>query len=87
MTHLNVYFSIPDFETKCNEDGIVSRRLEQGEFCYDVTRTECTQNEITSEVEVCSYSYERQEESAKAKTVDVEFKQECETVMVKNASV
>ena len=53
-----------------------------GEFCYDITRTECKQTEVTSEVEICSYSYDREEQSAKAKTVEVEFRQECKTQMV-----
>ena len=40
---------IPDFQTKCEEDNLMSKRLENGEFCYDVTRTECKQVEITEE--------------------------------------
>ena len=40
---------IPDFQTKCEEDNLMSKRLETGEFCYDVTRTECKQVEITEE--------------------------------------
>lgn len=43
---------IPDFQTKCEEDQLMGKRLETGEFCYDVTRTECTMKERTDEVEV-----------------------------------
>ncbi len=64
---------VPDFRTECNSDSVVSKHLEEGEFCYNVTRTSCTQKEITDDVEVCTYTYERKEQNAKAKNVEVEF--------------
>ena len=33
-------------------------------------------------MEICSFSYDRKEQTATAKTVEVEFKQECEKQMV-----
>lgn len=79
---LRAEICVPDFQTKCDEEKLMSKRIETGEFCYDVTRTECTMVERTEEIEVCDFEMERQEASAKAKTVEVEFKQECSTQMV-----
>ena len=79
---LRAEICVPDFQTKCEEASMMNKRLEMGEFCYDVTRTECKQVETTADVEVCSFKYDRSEESAKAKTVEVEFEQDCKKQMV-----
>ena len=38
--------------------------------------------QVTEEVDVCSITYDRREQTATAKTVEVDFKKECNTQMV-----
>ena len=40
---LTARICVPDFETKCNNTGGMTKRLEAGEYCYNVTRTVCEQ--------------------------------------------
>ncbi|XP_059094999.1 uncharacterized protein LOC131889819 [Tigriopus californicus] len=70
---------IPDFSTECGEQSSMTKRLETGEFCYNITRTVCTQTETTSDIEVCDVNYDRSESPAKAKTVEVKFNKECQS--------
>merc|ERR1712012_1446822 len=52
------------------------------EFCYDVTRTVCTETIEEIPNEVCSYDYSKKEEDTTAKTVEVTFKKESKVQMV-----
>ncbi len=79
---LRAEICVPDFQTKCDEEGLMNKRLVQGEFCYDVTSTVCTVENTTATIKVCKFDMEREEASSTAKTVEVEFKQECEKNMV-----
>ena len=59
-----------------------TKTIDENEYCYDVTRTVCTQMETTQSIEVCDVTFEQKEQTGTAKTVEVEFKKECETQMV-----
>lgn len=79
---LTAEICIPDFKNECSNEQNMRKRLEQENYCYNVTRTECKQTEVTSDIEVCSVDYENNEKTGKAKTVEVVFNKECETRLV-----
>ena len=58
------------------------KKIVDVEFCYDVTRTVCTETIEEIPNEVCTYSYQQKEEETTAKTVEVTFEKETDTQMV-----
>ena len=78
----NAEVCTPAFETTCTNEEIPIKRVVDGEYCYDLVRTECS--ESTQEVpnEVCTYSYNKKYEDTTAKTVEVTFVKETNVQMV-----
>ena len=72
----------PTFETKCSSVDLAIKRVVDGEYCYDVARTVCSESTEVIDNEVCSYSYDKKYEDTTAKTVEVTFKKESNTQMV-----
>ena len=72
----------PTFETKCSNVELAIKRIVDGEYCYDVSRTVCSESTEVIDNEVCSYSYDKKYEDTTAKTVEVSFKKESNTQMV-----
>jgi len=72
----------PAFETVCNNVDLAIKIIVDKEFCYDVTRTVCTETIEEIPNEVCSYDYQKKEEATTAKTVEVTFKKESKVQMV-----
>lgn len=72
----------PAFETVCNNVNLPIKIIVDREFCYDVTRTVCTETIQEIPNEVCSYNYNRKDEDTTAATVEVSFKKESNVQMV-----
>jgi len=72
----------PAFETVCENIDLAIKIIVDKEFCYDVTRTVCTETIEEIPNEVCSYDYQKKEEATTAKTVEVTFKKESKVQMV-----
>lgn len=72
----------PAFETVCEDQVLAIKRVVDGEYCYDVSRTVCTESTETIPNEVCSYNYQKKYEDTTAKTVEVTFVKETNTQMV-----
>eukprot|EP00094_Tigriopus_californicus_P010127 TCALIF_09766-PA protein Name:"Protein of unknown function" AED:0.03 eAED:0.05 QI:0/0/0/0.66/1/1/3/0/343 len=58
------------------------KKITDGEYCYDVARTVCTESIEQVDNEVCSYTYEKKYEDTTAQTVEVTFKKESSVQMV-----
>merc|ERR1712242_562226 len=72
----------PAFETVCENIDLAIKIIVDKEFCYDVTRTVCTETIEEIPNEVCSYAYQKKEEATTAKTVEVTFEKETKVQMV-----
>merc|ERR1712106_1216494 len=72
----------PALETVCNPVELIRKNVIDGEYCYVVTRTVCTESIEEIDNEVCSYSYQLKTEATSAKTVEVSFEKQCDTQMV-----
>merc|ERR1719244_555030 len=72
----------PALETVCNPVELTRKNVIDGEYCYVVTRTVCTESIEEIDNEVCSYTYQPKTEATTAKTVEVSFNKECDTQMV-----
>lgn len=72
----------PAFETVCENVDLAIKQIVDGEYCYDVSRTVCSESIEEIDNEVCSYSYERKYEDTTAQTVEVTFVKETNTQMV-----
>ena len=72
----------PNIETTCAPVELARKAIKDVEQCYTVTRTVCTESTEEIDNEVCSYSYQPKAEITTAKTVEVSFVKECETMMV-----
>merc|ERR1712209_377355 len=72
----------PAFETVCENIDLAIKIIVDKEFCYDVTRTVCTETIEEIPNEVCSYDYQKKEEATTAKTVEVTFKKKEDVQMV-----
>jgi hypothetical protein len=72
----------PTIATECNDVELAIKVIVAKEFCYDVTRTVCEESIEIIPNEVCTYSYEPQDEATTAKTVEVVFTKETKTQMV-----
>merc|ERR1719384_2302879 len=72
----------PNIETSCAAVELARKAIKDVEQCYTVTRTVCTESTLEIDNEVCSYSYQPKAEITTAKTVEVSFVKECETMMV-----
>merc|ERR1712106_656786 len=72
----------PAFETVCENIEIPTKIIVDMEQCYPVTRTVCTESVSVIDNEICTYSYQQKTEATTAKTVEVPYKKECETMMV-----
>merc|ERR1712088_940600 len=72
----------PAFKTTCADVELAIKKIVDVEFCYDVTRTVCTETIEEIPNEVCTYSYQQKEEDTTAKTVEVTFEKKTDTQMV-----
>jgi hypothetical protein len=72
----------PTFETTCVNVDLAIKRIVDGEYCYDVSRTVCTETTEKIDNEVCSYGYNKKYEETTAKTVEVSFEKKSDTQMV-----
>merc|ERR1711892_123972 len=72
----------PAFETVCENIEVPTKIIVDMEQCYPVTRTVCTESVSVIDNEICTYSYQQKTEGTTAKTVEVPYKKECETMMV-----
>merc|ERR1712128_166678 len=72
----------PALETVCNPVELTRKNVIDGEYCYVVTRTVCTESIEEIDNEVCTYSYQPKTEATTAKTVEVSFEKQCDTQMV-----
>jgi len=78
----NAEVCTPTLETVCETVELAIKKIIDVEFCYDVTRTVCTEsiNEIPNEI--CTYSYNKKYEDTTAKTVEVSFEKQTDVQMV-----
>jgi hypothetical protein len=72
----------PTIATTCANVELAIKIIISVEQCYPVVRTLCTESIEVIPNEVCTYSYEPQDEATIAKTVEVTFKKESKTQMV-----
>ncbi|XP_059094998.1 uncharacterized protein LOC131889818 [Tigriopus californicus] len=72
----------PAFKTECEDVELAIKKITDGEYCYDVARTVCTESIEQVDNEVCSYTYEKKYEDTTAQTVEVTFKKESSVQMV-----
>eukprot|EP00095_Tigriopus_kingsejongensis_P008668 snap_masked-scaffold72_size415059-processed-gene-1.9 protein:Tk08668 transcript:snap_masked-scaffold72_size415059-processed-gene-1.9-mRNA-1 annotation:"hypothetical protein" len=72
----------PAFKTECEDIELPIKTITDGEYCYDVARTVCTESIEEVANEVCSYTYEKKYEDTTAQTVEVTFKKESNVQMV-----
>eukprot|EP00094_Tigriopus_californicus_P010128 TCALIF_09767-PA protein Name:"Protein of unknown function" AED:0.39 eAED:0.39 QI:0/0/0/0.5/1/1/2/0/312 len=72
----------PAFKTECEDVELPIKKITDGEYCYDVARTVCTESIEQVDNEVCSYTYEKKYEDTTAQTVEVTFKKESSVQMV-----
>ena len=66
--------AVPAFKTACNPIELAINIIVDGEQCYPITRTVCTESIEKIDNEICTYSYQQMTESTTAKTVKVTFK-------------
>ena len=72
----------PALETSCENVDLSIKRVTVGQYCYDASRTVCTESTETIDNEVCTYNYNKKYEDTNAKTVEVSFKRESNVQMV-----
>ena len=72
----------PSFETVCENIYLPIKIVVDREFCYDVTRTVCTETIQEVPNEVCSYTYNKKATDTTASTIAVSFKKESKVQMV-----
>jgi len=73
---------VPAFKKVCENVDLAIKKIVDVEFCYDVTRTVCTETIQEIPNEVCTYSYQKKEEATTAKTVEVTFEKKTNVQMV-----
>jgi hypothetical protein len=72
----------PTFETACENVDLEVKAITDGEYCYDLARTVCSDSEEETEFEVCTYDYKQKYEDTTARTVEVSFNKESSVQMV-----
>jgi len=72
----------PTVETFCVIEKLPIKVIVDKEFCYDVSRTVCTESIEEIPQEVCSYDYSKKYEATTAQTVTVSFRRETNIQMV-----
>ena len=72
----------PTLETSCENVELPIKKIVEGEYCYEVARTVCTESTETVDNEVCVYDYSKKYEDTEAQTVEVTFKRETDVQMV-----
>lgn len=72
----------PTLVTNCEQVEVQVKKIADGEYCYDVARTVCTESTETIDNEICTYTYQKKYEDTIGKTVDVSFTKETNVQMV-----
>merc|ERR1712038_1062915 len=72
----------PTIVTTCADVELPIKIIVDVEYCYDVSRTVCTESIEEIPQEVCSYDYGVHEEPTTAKTVEVTFEKKTDVQMV-----
>jgi len=72
----------PNLEAFCVEERKRIQTVTSREQCFKTTRTVCTVTNQEIDNQVCQYSYQVRIETAKGKTVEIDYNKDCEEVMV-----
>ena len=72
----------PTYTTSCGPVTVRGTKLAEREECVDITRTVCTTDTSSQEVQICLVEYQPAVKQAEAITVEVKFAKECDKQMV-----
>ena len=72
----------PSLKQTCEQVEIAVKKISVGEYCYENTRTVCSENIVEIPNEVCTYNYQKKYEDTTGRTVEVTFKKETNVQMV-----
>merc|ERR1719402_1093879 len=72
----------PDFQNRDSSLQFYTKRTTQAQYCFNVTKTECTQRSQTVTKNVCTYEYKQKEVIAPARLAEIGFERHFEAFYI-----